>query len=496
MSHHIQTNGTTEVSSQHYFNFDEETLIQQAVANGEGVLNNYGVLCTYTGEHTGRSPNAKYTVRDSFTEDTVDWNNNQSISEEEFEQYYTQFDAFRQNNAMYVQDVQVVRDEALRMSIRVYAEFAKHSLFARNMFIPNTDDDFTPEWQIIHVPSLLPEPRVLLSFKRKTVLISGTYYAGEMKKSIFTVLNFNFLERGLPMHCSVNVDKDRKNPAIFFGLSGTGKTTLSADESRILIGDDEHGWSDKGLTNFEGGCYAKTIRLRQDDEPQIWDASHTAGAMLENVILVDGEPDFNDDSLTENTRSSYPTRFISGADEAGYVSEQPKNVIMLTCDAFGVLPAVMRLKPEEAVEQFLLGYTAKVAGTEKGVSEPKATFSACFGLPFMPRSPKIYGEKLKELVNKYDVDCWLVNTGWSGGSYGTGKRMPISVTRKIIDAIHDGSLVQAELKKHEPTGFIVPMLDTVKEKYLIPELGWDSAEAYHTKLNILLEKFALQKQNI
>ena len=297
------------------------------------------------------------------------------------------------------------------------------------------------------------------------------------------------------MHCSVNVDKNRKNPAIFFGLSGTGKTTLSADESRILIGDDEHGWSDMGLTNFEGGCYAKTINLSKTAEPQIWKAAHTPGSMLENVVVDDtGAVDFTDTKYTENSRCSYPTSFIDGADEDGYVVEQPKNVIMLTCDAFGVLPAVMKLSSSEAVKQFLMGYTAKVAGTEKGVTEPRATFSPCFGLPFMPRNPKLYGKKLKELVEKNDVQCWLVNTGWYGGSYGTGQRMPIKVTRKIVNLILDGSLSDCKTQVHEPTNFTVPVHKEIENKYVFPEQSWGSLDEYNKKLKILLEKFSEQGQ--
>ena len=276
---------------------------------------------------------------------------------------------------------------------------------------------------------------MIISFEKKVVLISGTLYAGEIKKSIFTVLNFNFIDHGLPMHCSVNVDKNRSNPAIFFGLSGTGKTTLSADENRILVGDDEHGWTKVGLTNFEGGCYAKMINLSKDAEPQIWKAGHTPGAMLENVVHNNLAPDFDDGSLTENSRASYPTSFIDGADEDGYVNEQPDNVIMLTCDAFGVIPPVQRLSAAQAMYHFISGYTSKVAGTEAGVTSPTPVFSACFGAPFLPLHPSVYAEMLGKKMAESKVKIWIVNTGWTGGEYGKGERIKLAYTRAIITAI-------------------------------------------------------------
>lgn len=473
-------------------NYDAKALTDIAVQKNEGYINKHGVLCTVTGDHTGRSPNAKYIVVDSITEDAVDWNNNNDMLQTEFEEIYEKFKFFKAYSETFVQEVYAVRDENFRMPVNIITEHAKHSLFARNMFIPSKDKNFKKEWEVLHFPSILNEPKVIISFKEKVVLISGTLYAGEIKKSIFTVLNFNFIDHGLPMHCSVNVDKNRSNPAIFFGLSGTGKTTLSADENRILVGDDEHGWTKTGLTNFEGGCYAKMINLSREAEPQIWKAGHTPGAMLENVVHNDLKPDFNDGSLTENSRASYPTSFIDGADEDGYVNEQPDNVIMLTCDAFGVLPAVMKLSPDEAVKQFLLGYTAKVAGTEAGVTEPKATFSPCFGLPFMPRNPKLYGRKLKELIEYSGATCWLVNTGWSGGSYGVGERMPIDVTRYIIDLIHDGALNSCGTEIHEPTGFTIPKHSGIEKKYLKPEISWESRDEYDKKLQELVAKFQEQ----
>ena len=379
--------------------------------------------------------------------------------------------------------------------MRVYTERASHSLFARNMFIPlDGETEFSTYW-VYHFPSLLKEPTVLISFSERTVLISGTLYSGEIKKSIFTALNYHFPhDLGyLPMHCSVNVDKNRENPAIFFGLSGTGKTTLSSDPNRILIGDDEHGWTDAGLTNFEGGCYAKTIRLTREDEPQIWDACHTRGTILENVVLTDGKPNFDDDLHTENGRASYPTTSISNADEDGYVNCHPTNVIMLTCDAFGVLPPVVKLTPHEAVEQFSLGYTAKVAGTEAGVTEPVATFSPCFGAPFMPLPARAYADLLKRKILTHDVQCWLVNTGWAGGPYGVGERMPIKTTRLIIDGILDGTLAQRSVMEHQYTGFYIPIHPQIKLNVLFPERGWDNLDDYKRKINELMNLFKKQR---
>lgn len=481
--------------------FPSDVLIYEAVQKEEGHLNANGVLCTYTGKHTGRSPDAKYFVKDSITKDIVNWENNQEIPLAIFEAQEKRFQFFLNNSMVYTQNVRAVRDRSLSTNIHIITEFAKHSVFARNMFIPDHNHDFEAEWTIHHFPSLDNTPQVLISFEKKKILISGTLYSGEIKKSVFTVLNLTFLrDHGLPMHCSVNVDKDKKNPAIFFGLSGTGKTTLSADENRILIGDDEHGWSDKGLTNFEGGCYAKTIDLSKTSEPQIWDACHMPGTILENVVHNKKNdsvvPDFNDPKYTQNSRASYPTRYIHGADKEGYVSEQPKNIIMLTCDAFGVLPAVMKLSSKEAVKQFLLGYTAKVAGTESGITEPKATFSACFGLPFMPCHPSAYGKRLGSLIEKTGADCWLVNTGWSGGSYGVGKRMPINITRHIVNLILDGTLSRCQTEIHKPTGFTIPKHSEIDRKYLYPEECWNQKQEYQEKLQILLNKFTEAEEGL
>lgn len=471
-------------------NLDEEGLIRYSTSRENSILTKDGALCTFTGEHTGRSPNAKKIVLDNITAGTVDWNNNSPITEDQFNKEYQRFLTHRIKGDFFIQEVFAVRDPQYSLGLNIWTEFAKHSLFVRNMFIPKKNDSFEADYEVYHFPSLSPEPQVLISFKRKIILISGTLYSGEIKKSVFTVLNFMFPEKYgfLPMHCSVNIDQDRQNPTIFFGLSGTGKTTLSSDDRRLLIGDDEHGWTDKGLVNFEGGCYAKTIRLSQEDEPQIWNACHSHTAMYENVVINNGIPDFNDGTHTENTRASYSTSLIDNADEAGYVNAHPKNIVMLTCDAFGVLPPVMKLSPSEAVKQFLLGYTAKVAGTESGISEPVATFSPCFGLPFMPLPPRKYAEILKGKIINHNVDCWLVNTGWSGGGYGVGKRMPIKVTRAIIDGINDGSLSKAEFVTHKHTSFAIPKeYGNIPTEILQPELSWDNEQKYTQSVKQLFD---------
>jgi len=475
-------------------NLDRDALLHAAAGEGGVLLK--GVLYTYTGQHTGRSPNAKRIVIDAETSHTVDWDNNQPLHPHEWSRYLELFKTHLENNKanIYQQDTAVVRNPDEGFHVRVYTERASHALFARNMFIPLDEEVEFSSYTVYHFPSLLEEPTVLISFTERIVLIAGTLYSGEIKKSIFTALNYHFPHdlNYLPMHCSVNVDKNRENPAIFFGLSGTGKTTLSSDPKRILIGDDEHGWTNDGLTNFEGGCYAKTIRLSQEDEPEIWEACHARGTILENVAILNGGPAFDIDVFTENCRASYPTTSIANADEDGYVNCHPKNIIMLTCDAFGVLPPVAKLQPEEAVKQFALGYTAKVAGTESGITEPVATFSPCFGGPFMPLPTRVYANLLKEKILQHDVQCWLVNTGWTGGPYGKGTRMPIKTTRLIIDGILDGTLAQQKVMLHEHTGFYVPLHPSIERPVLFPEEGWANLSEYCTKVKELMSLFAKQ----
>ena len=474
-------------------NCKSEILVQIAAERGEVETLPSGVMIALTGEHTGRSPNAKYFVRDETTEDTINWSSNKSITPEEFEEKLRLFLEFADSAPLiHLQQVSAVRDLRLRMNVDVYTEFAKHALFTRNMLEPRKPGDmsYEPDYTLYHFPSLLPEPAVLISVTKKIILISGTLYSGEIKKSVFSVLNYHLpLEGILPMHCSVNTDITGKNAAVFFGLSGTGKTTLSSDPARLLLGDDEHSWSQYGLSNFEYGCYAKTINLSQKEEPQIWDACHKKLTLLENVVSHNGQIDFSDVSYTQNGRASYPLSHIDQANPKGFVDVHPENIIMLTCDAFGVLPAVAKLTPKQAVEQFLLGYTAKVAGTENGITEPQATFSPCFGAPFMPLEFKKYSELLLEKLKQHDAQCWLVNTGWTGGSYGQGQRISLRATRKIISHILNNSLKKAPVRTHQPTGLIVPIIKDVDGTLLSPETGWESEEEYLAKAAKLMKMF-------
>lgn len=486
-------------------NYSRTHLITDAIRHEGAKLSSQGALTVDSRPHTGRSPNAKYIVRDEITENLVDWEQNQPLSEGDFKSYKGLFltyathpyDMPNGGTPLYSQSVLAGHDTDHQLAVRVHTSLAWHGLFASNMFITPTESEIKKisieheHFDLYCIPHLLDEPRVLISFKERTILIGGTQYAGEIKKSIFTVMNFLCPQKNmLSMHCSVNTDLDHKNASIFFGLSGTGKTTLSSDESRILIGDDEHVWSDSGLFNIEGGCYAKTINLKEEDEPQIYRASQLYGSILENVVLNgDTTPDFDDISMSQNGRSSYPLEYIKNSSKKGLCGH-PNNVIMLTCDAFGVLPPVSKLNPAEAVEQFLLGYTAKVPGTEVGVQEPKMTFSACFGAPFMPLPPKEYAKILENKLKEHEVDCWLVNTGWAGGPYGVGSRMSISLTRKIINSINNGELSQFPTKVHEYTGLSIPQCDIlIPNDVLQPELSWDSLSDYKNKLSSLQEEF-------
>ena len=478
-------------------NLSRASLVQKALHFGQNKarLTNEGALVVDTTPHTGRSPKAKYIVRDSITDKLVDWENNQEMSEEDFDSFYQDFQKKTDLRIMYEQDVYAGSDPAHRLPVRIHTIKPWHSLFAKNMFFelnPEERDSFAPEFNVYSAPFVTEEPRVVISFEKKLVLISGTDYAGEIKKSVFTVLNFLLPQKGvLPMHCSVNVSRYQNAPTVFFGLSGTGKTTLSSDEGSWFIGDDEHGWSDNGLFNFEGGCYAKTIRLSPRDEPIIYNACHRFGTILENVKVEKGTVDFDDNSLTENTRASYPLAFIDNL-WGTPACDHPTNIIMLTCDAYGVLPPVSRLEPDKAVEQFLLGYTAKVAGTEEGVTEPEPTFSYCFGSPFMPLRPRVYADLLKEKMKSHGVNCWLVNTGWTGGPYGAGSRISISVTRQIVDAIRHGSFLteKCNYHKHLYTDLSIPVVPGyLPEEVLFPEKGWESLEAYQAAARDLMSKF-------
>jgi len=485
-----------------FHNLNNSSLIDIALSRKEASQINTGAITVTTGKYTGRCPYAKRFVLEAVSSHDIYWSDNQSISIQEFhEKLMIMFDHLENLKSGYFQqDLIANHDKNHSLNLRVVTTKAWQSLFARNMFIiPSTEDlrDFKYDWELFCAPELGDDPFVWISFEKKQVLIGGTHYAGEIKKSIFTVLNFLLPEDGiLPMHCSVNVDLEGKNSAIFFGLSGTGKTTLSSDENRLLVGDDEHCWSDDGLSNFEGGCYAKVINLSPIDEPQIWDACQKSGSILENVVInSDGYPDFNDHKLTENTRASYPLEFIPNVHSTG-ICDHPKNVIMLTCDAFGVLPPVSKLDITngDLFEQFILGYTSKLAGTEDGVTEPRATFSYCYGAPFMPRNPLEYANLLVVKAIQHNVDCWLVNTGWVGGPYGKGDRISISITRKIIDAIHSGTLNSSKFIKHDYTGFQIPtQIPGIDTKILSPELMWDDIDDYKCQNDKLFKAFNDQK---
>ncbi|NDV86426.1 phosphoenolpyruvate carboxykinase [Aurantimonas aggregata] len=498
----IETTGLEGVSSLRW-NLPSAELVETAIRRGEGRLTAHGALVVTTGRHTGRSPRDKFVVRDEATEEVVWWDNNKPMEPAAFELLYDDFKQHARGRDLFVQDLIGGADEKNAIRVRVVTEYAWHALFIRNLLIRPTVEqlaDFVPDMTIIDLASFKADPErhscrsetvIGCDLSRNIVLIGGTTYGGEMKKSVFTALNYQLPGRGvMPMHCSANVGEDG-NVAIFFGLSGTGKTTLSADPRRTLIGDDEHGWGEDGIFNFEGGCYAKTINLSAKAEPEIFATTRRFGTVLENVVLDKNlVPNFADSSLTENTRAAYPLDFIPNASETGRAGH-PKNIIMLTADAFGVMPPIARLTPAEAMYHFLSGYTAKVAGTEKGVTEPEATFSTCFGAPFMPRHPSEYGNLLRDLIARHEVDCWLVNTGWTGGAYGTGQRMPIGVTRTLLAAVLDGSLKNAEFRTDANFGFKVPVaVEGVDSAILDPRSTWADKAAYDAQARKLVEMFS------
>jgi phosphoenolpyruvate carboxykinase (ATP) len=489
-----------------FYNLNEAALMEQALERGEGHLGNGGVLLVTTGKFTGRSPKDKHVVRTATTEDTIWWENNAPMPAEGFDRLYEDMLAHMQGKDYFVQDLFGAADPAHRLNVRMITELAWHGLFIRHLMRrpPARElDHFRPEFTIINCPSFKADPKqhgcrsetvIALNFDRKLILIGGTAYAGENKKSVFTLLNYILPGKGvMAMHCSANhAPGNPVDAAVFFGLSGTGKTTLSADPSRILIGDDEHGWSDRGVFNFEGGCYAKTINLSADAEPEIHATTSRFSTVIENMIYDPDtlELDFEDDSLTANMRCAYPIEAISNASATG-MGGHPKNVVMLTCDAFGVLPPIARLTPAQAMYHFLSGFTSKVAGTETGVTEPEPTFSTCFGAPFMPRRPEVYGNLLRQKIAKYGATCWLVNTGWTGGAYGHGSRMPIKATRALLAAALDGSLAEEKFRKDPNFGFDVPVsLKGVPDILLDPRRTWDDARAYDAQAKKLVEMFS------
>jgi phosphoenolpyruvate carboxykinase (ATP) len=497
----ITSSGLKDISAV-FYNLGAAELYEQAIRRGEAEITAHGALVARTGQHTGRSAKDKFVVRDAETEAHVWWDNNKPMSREAFDALHADFIEHARGKELFVQDLIGGADADYSLRTRVITEYAWHSLFIRNLLIRPEQEAlaaFVPQMTIIDLPSFRADPErhgcrtetvIAVDLTRMIVLIGGTSYAGEMKKSVFTALNYILPPRGvMPMHCSAN-QGEGGDTAIFFGLSGTGKTTLSADPKRTLIGDDEHGWGEHGVFNFEGGCYAKTIRLSAEAEPEIFATTQRFGTVLENVVLdANRVPDFNDGSLTENTRCAYPLDFIPNASATGKAG-QPKNIIMLTADAFGVLPPIARLTPAQAMYHFLSGYTAKVAGTEKGVTEPEATFSTCFGAPFMPRHPSEYGNLLRELIAQHNVDCWLVNTGWTGGAYGTGSRMPIKATRALLTAALDGSLKNAEFRTDPNFGFAVPVaVPGVDSAILDPRSTWADKAAYDAQAAKLVNMF-------
>ncbi|GGO90635.1 phosphoenolpyruvate carboxykinase [Stakelama pacifica] len=494
-----------ETAAAIHWNLLTPQLVEQAVSRGEGRLAADGPLVVETGKHTGRSANDKFIVRDSETENSVWWGKvNKPMDPDAFSRLKADFlDALKGKDTLFVQDLYGGSQPDHRVRVRVVNELAWHNLFIRTMLVrPQARElaDFAPEYTIIDLPSFRADPErhgcrsetvIAVNFSEKLILIGGTAYAGEMKKSVFGLLNYLLPPEGImPMHCSANIGPEG-DTAVFFGLSGTGKTTLSADASRTLIGDDEHGWSDSAVFNFEGGCYAKMIRLSEEAEPEIYATTRRFGTVLENVVMDDATRtlDLDDASLAENTRGAYPIDFIPNAskDNMGPV---PTNVIMLTADAFGVLPPIAKLTPEQAMYHFLSGYTAKVAGTEIGVTEPEATFSTCFGAPFMPRHPSVYGNLLKERIAKGGVHCWLVNTGWTGGKYGVGSRMPIRATRALLNAALDGSLNHAEFRIDPNFGFEVPVaVPGVDSAILNPRDTWADKRSYDETAEKLVDLF-------
>ncbi|MCC5996260.1 MAG: phosphoenolpyruvate carboxykinase [Oceanicaulis sp.] len=486
-----------------HYNWTEEALYEEAVRRGEGRVARGGPLVVETGQHTGRSARDKFTVRDASTENTVWWDFNESMSPAHFKVLWDDVRAHMAGRELFVHELFGGADPAHRLPVRVVTELAWHGLFIRHLLRrpdPSELAGFEAGFTIVNLPSFEADPArhgvrsktvIAVNFAERLVLIGGTSYAGETKKSVFTILNYLLPEkRIMPMHCSVNVGQ-AGDAAVFFGLSGTGKTTLSADPDRTLIGDDEHGWSPDGLFNFEGGCYAKMIRLSPEAEPQIHATTRMWGTVLENVVMdpVTRELDLDDASLAENSRGAYPLHYIPNACETN-VCGHPRNIVMLTCDAFGVMPPIARLTPAMAMYHFLSGYTAKVAGTEKGVTEPSATFSTCFGAPFMPRHPAEYGALLKDLIARHGADCWLVNTGWTGGPYGVGERMPIKVTRALLNAALDGSLAGADMRTDPVFGFAVPKsVPGVDPRLLDPRQTWADPEGYDSQARKLADMF-------
>jgi phosphoenolpyruvate carboxykinase (ATP) len=500
----LEQAGMTGLAAVHY-NLTEPALVEAAVRRGEGQLGIGGAFLCNTGKHTGRSPKDKFVVREPSVEADIWWENNPPMEPAAFERLRRDMFAHMAGKEYFVQDLYAGADPRYRLNVRVINELAWHNLFIRHMLRrpPATElSTFVPGFTIVNCPTFKADPArhgcrsetvIAISFERRMVLIGDTSYAGENKKSVFSVLNYLLPAKGvMPMHCSANhAPGNPSDSAIFFGLSGTGKTTLSADPERTLLGDDEHGWSDQGIFNFEGGCYAKTIHLSPEAEPEIYKTTSTFGTVIENMVYdpITRELDFEDDSLTTNMRCAYPLHFISNASDTG-LAGVPPNIFMLTCDAFGVLPPIARLSPPQAMYHFLTGFTSKMAGTEKGVTSAEPTFSTCFGKPFMARRPEVYGALLREKIAKHGSRCWLVNTGWTGGAYGVGSRMPISATRALLRAALNGSLNDVAYRVDPNFGFEVPVsVPGIPDALLDPRRTWADATAYDAQAAELVAMF-------
>ena len=501
----LEDQGITGLGSVAY-NLIEPALVEAALKRGEGTLGKGGSFLVTTGQFTGRSPKDKHVVRTPSVEDTIWWENNKPMAPDAFDRLYEDMLAHMKGRDYFVQDLFGGADAEHRLDVRVVSELAWHSLFIRHLLRRPSREEletFVPEWTIINCPSFKADPErhgcrtdtvITLNFDKRVILIANTEYAGENKKSVFTLLNYILPGKGvMAMHCSANhAIGNPDDAAVFFGLSGTGKTTLSADPSRTLIGDDEHGWSENGIFNFEGGCYAKTINLSAEAEPEIYATTEKFATVIENMVF-DPETldlDFQDSSLTENMRCAYPLDYISNASETG-LGGTPKHVILLTCDAYGVLPPIAKLSPAQAMYHFLSGFTSKTPGTERGVVEPVPTFSTCFGAPFMPRRPEVYGKLLQEKIAASGAQCWLVNTGWTGGAFGTGKRMPIKATRKLLTDALSGSLEKAAFRKDPNFGFEVPLeCNGVDPSLLDPRTTWADPAAYDAQAKKLVHMFS------
>lgn len=485
-------------------NLSVPQLVEKSLARGEGVLTSTGAIRATTGKYTGRSPKDKYIVEEPSTKDKIDWGSvNQPISAEIFDSLYKKVINYLQTkDEIYRLQAYAGADKKYRLPIQVINEYAWHNLFARQLFIRANEEELNshnPEFTVLVAPNFKADPAIdgtasetfiIVSFERKTVIIGGTEYAGEIKKSIFSIMNYLLPQQGIfPMHCSANVGQEG-DVALFFGLSGTGKTTLSADANRRLIGDDEHGWSNNGVFNIEGGCYAKCINLSQEKEPQIWDAIRF-GSVLENVVVDEDSrvADYDDASLTENTRAAYPIQAVDNIVDPS-IAGHPNTIIFLTADAYGVLPPVSRLTKEQAMYHFLSGYTSKLAGTERGITEPQAAFSTCFGSPFLPLPASVYAEMLGQKIDQYNAKVYLVNTGWTGGEYGVGKRMNLSYTRAMVRAALEGELDNVETVQDPIFGLPIPLhCPGVPDEVLQPRKTWANEESYEKKAKELAEQF-------